>query len=381
MTDQAEEKRNLGRRFLAALLLVTAALFLYMIRAFLVPILLAAVFSTLLYPLYRRLTRAFGGRSTLAALLCLLIFLVGLLVPLYAVAGLVVREGVAFYQAGEWRTWIESDSPRFLRELQAQPFWSELGLDRINLAELGRNTADNAGEVAANVLNNASRGTLRALINIFITLFAMFYFFVDGESITRRLRYLSPLSDEHDSAIIQRFASVARASIRGTVVICLIQGVLGALTLWIFGVPNALLWGAVMLVLAFVPLIGVKLVLVPAGIFQIATGNVGQGIAILVVSFVVILNVDNLLRPRLVGKDAGMHDLMIFVSTLGGFALFGATGFIVGPVIAAFLMALLEIYSREYLAEEKRERPVMPVVLDETLVGGRRASSPLPPAP
>jgi predicted PurR-regulated permease PerM len=379
MTDNVE-KRNLGRRFLAALLLVTGALFLYMIRAFLVPILLAAVFATLLYPLYRYLTRALRGRETIAALLCLVVFLVGLLVPLYAVAGLVVREAVTFYQAGEWRTWIERDSPRFMRELQAQPFWSDLGFDRINLAELGRNAADSAGAVAANLLNNASRGTLRALINIFITLFAMFYFFVDGQAITRRLRYLSPLSEEHDTAIIQRFASVARATIRGTVVICLIQGVLGALTLWLFGVPNPLLWGAVMLVLAFVPLIGVKLVLVPAGIYQIATGNVGQGLAILIVSFVVILNVDNLLRPRLVGKDAGMHDLMIFFSTLGGFALFGATGFIVGPVIAAFLMALLEIYSREYLVEEKRERPKMPVVV-EPVPGSGLVNLPAPPAP
>lgn len=378
MTDRVEEKRNLGRRFLAALLLVTAALFLYMIRAFLVPILLAAVFATLLTPLYRRLTRALRGRETIAALLCLLVFLVGLLVPLYVVVGLVVREGVAFYQAGEWRNWIERDSPRFMSELQAQPFWGELGFDRINLTELGRNAADSAGQFAANLASNASRGTLRAVINIFITLFAMFYFFVDGESITRRLRYLSPLSEEHDAAIIQRFASVARATIRGTVVICVIQGVLGVLTLWIFGVPNALLWGAVMLVLAFVPLIGVKLVLLPAGFYQIATGSVGQGIGILIVSFVVILNVDNLLRPRLVGKDAGMHDLMIFVSTLGGFALFGATGFIVGPVIAAFLMALLEIYSREYLVEEKRERLVVPAT---AAAPGGLASSGRPPAP
>jgi predicted PurR-regulated permease PerM len=360
MTDQDQQTRSLGRRFLGALLLVTGALFLYMIRAFLVPVLLAAVFATLLFPLYRRLEGWLRGRSTIAAILCLVIFLVGLIAPLYGVVGLVVREAVNFYQAGEWRAWVAGETPAFLVQLQAKPLWQDLFLDRVDWQATIRSFGENAGDLAGRLLDKTSRGTLHLVISLFITLFAMFYFFVDGAAIVRRLSYLSPLSAESDAAIGRRFASIARATVRGTVVICLIQGLLGVLTLWIFGVPKPLLWGAVMLVLAFVPLIGVKLVLLPAGLFQIATGNLWQGVGILVVSFVVILNVDNLLRPRLVGKDAGMHDLLIFLSTLGGFSLFGATGFIVGPVIAAFLLSLLDIYGQEYLTAARVEPPASP---------------------
>jgi predicted PurR-regulated permease PerM len=163
-----------------------------------------------------------------------------------------------------------------------------------------------------------------------------------------RARRLSPLGEGNLEAIAKRFAAVARATVRGTLVIGLVQGSLGALTLWIFGVPSPLLWGVVMVLFSVVPLIGAKIVLVPAMVFKLATGHPWQALGIALVTFVVILNVDNLLRPRLVGQGAKMHDLMVFFSTLGGLATFGVAGFIIGPVVAAFLLALLEIYESEF---------------------------------
>jgi predicted PurR-regulated permease PerM len=181
-----------------------------------------------------------------------------------------------------------------------------------------------------------------------MTLFIMFYFFMDGPALLQRIKYLSPLHEEYENAIVSRFISISRATIKGTLLIGLLQGGLGALTLWICGVDSPVLWGVVMVILSIIPMVGAWMVMHPAAIIQVMTGHIWQGIAIFLITILVISNVDNILRPRLVGQDAGMHDLMIFFSTLGGISLFGAMGFIVGPVVAAFFLTILDIYSTEF---------------------------------
>ena len=126
------------------------------------------------------------------------------------------------------------------------------------------------------------------------------------------------------------------------------QGTFGGLTLAVFGVGHAILWGVVMVILSVIPVVGAWLVLYPAALIQILLGHTWQGVGIFLVTTIVISNIDTLLRPRVVGREAGMHDLMIFFSTLGGIAVFGIMGFIIGPVIAVFFMTLLDIYSIEF---------------------------------
>jgi predicted PurR-regulated permease PerM len=200
----------------------------------------------------------------------------------------------------------------------------------------------------ATVVNRTSRGTLEFVVLLFITLFTLFYFFRDGPRMVRKLRSLVPLDREYKNALIGRFTSVARATVKGTLLIALVQGTLSGLTLWIFGVGSPFLWGVVATLFSIIPLVGAWLVLYPAAAIQAIQGNYWQAIGIAVVTIVVIVNVDNLLRPRLVGQETGMHDLMVFFSTLGGIGLFGATGFILGPMVAALFLALLDIYSREF---------------------------------
>jgi predicted PurR-regulated permease PerM len=342
-----------GRRFLTVVLLLTAALFLYMTRPFHLPIVLAAVLTTLFYPLYRRLLRRFRGRRGLASLVCCLAFILGLLLPLYVVGTLVVRQAVELYQSVEHdvEAMLQGRTPEFLLRLQSQPWYGRLGLDRIDWPATARAVARSGGSFVAGIVSRTSRGTVEAVVAILITVFTLFYFLIDGRRLMLYFRSLSPLSDAQNLALIERFASVSRATVRGTFLICTIQATLGTLALWIFGVPNALFWGVVMLVLAFIPMVGTAFVLLPAAAYQILTGHLWQGIGILVVSFGVVFTIDNLLRPRLVGRDAGMHDLLIFFSTLGGLATFGAMGFIVGPIIASFFVALLDMYAREYAHE------------------------------
>jgi predicted PurR-regulated permease PerM len=373
MTDKV-----LTRSFFIAILLGSTVLFFRMVQPFFVPILLAAVFATLFYPLYELFLRLCGGRRSAAALICCLVLFLGLILPLYGVAYLVAREAVGFYHTAQ--TWIsallQSDQADPLAWLRSLPLVRQLQLDRLNWRAGLQEIATQAGPLAASVLNATSRGTLQVLLILFTTLFTLFYFFRDGKDLLRRLRFLIPLDREHKVAIASRFTAVARATVRGTLLIAVIQGSLSGLTLWIFGVGSPFLWGVVVTLLAIIPMAGSWPVLLPAAFIQIATGHVWQGVGILAVSLVVIFNVDNLLRPRLVGQETGMHDLMVFFSTLGGIGLFGITGFIIGPMVAALFLSLLDIYSAEFADDLDG---TLPVSARPFLRGGNR--EPRPEAP
>jgi len=345
------EQTRLTRFFFLGLLIATAFLFFRMVQSFFVPVILAAVFATLFYPLFEAFVRVFRGRRSVAAFFCCAVLLLGLILPLLGVANLVAGEAVGFYHSAqaklaEMQRMGQPDPLAWARNL---PLVRQFQLDRLDWREGLQNLAGQAGPIVATVINKTSRGTLQIIVLLFTTLFTMFYFFRDGRRLLSRLRFLVPLDRAHKTAIASRFTSVARATVKGTLLIAVAQGTLSGLTLWAFGVGSPFLWGVVATFLSIIPLVGAWLVLYPAACFQMATGHLWQGIGILIVTVVVIVNVDNLLRPRLVGQEAGMHDLMVFFSTLGGIGMFGATGFIIGPMIAALFLSLLDIYSAEYV--------------------------------
>jgi predicted PurR-regulated permease PerM len=176
----------------------------------------------------------------------------------------------------------------------------------------------------------------------------MFYFFRDGEKIVERIKYLSPLDERYEDQILNRFLSVSRATIKGTLVLAIIKGTMGGITFWIFGVTSPILWGVIMVLLSIIPLVGAWLVMYPAGIILILTGDVWQGIAIILIAAIPIGNIDNILMPKLVGRDTGMHELLVFISTLGGLSVFGIMGFLIGPIIAAMFVTILDVYSVEF---------------------------------
>lgn len=342
--------KNLSRYFFIAVLIGTTIVFFRMIQAFLIPILLAAVFATLFYPLYEAFVRVFRGRRNLAAFFSCFVLLLGLIVPLYLVADMVVREAIDLYQTAGQQIpdLLKKGEEGPLARLRAIPFLRNLRLDQVDWTATVKDAVTSAGSFVATLINKTSRGTLQVLVTLFTTLFTMFYFFRDGKNLLRRLRRLIPLDREYKNAIATRFASVARATVKGTMAIALVQGTLSGLTLWIFGVGSPFLWGVVATLLSIIPLVGAWLVLYPAAFIQIATGHLWQGIGIIIVTVLVIVNVDNLLRPRLVGQETGMHDLMVFFSTLGGIGMFGPTGFIIGPMVAALFLSVLDIYSAEF---------------------------------
>ena len=325
---------------LLLILLAAAVAFFEMIKAFLVPIILAAVFAGLFFPFYSLLLKRTHGRKSLSALVCCAVLSLGLLLPVYAVVNLGTREAVRLYQSAE------SNGNRFSAEdiqakMQKYPLIRTLPMTFEHLTK-------RAADALANAINAASRETLGLIATLSIAFFTMFYFFRDGPLLLEKLKYYSPLADDHEDELIRRFVSVSRATLKGTLLIALIKGVLGGLTFWAFGIQAPVLWGAVMVFLSVLPIVGPWLVMYPAALILIVGGHVPQGVAIFLIATLVVSLIDNWLEPIVIGRDSGMHELLVFFSILGGIGLFGVMGFVVGPVIAASFVTLLEIYGKEF---------------------------------
>lgn len=347
--------------FLLALLLGTGIVLFEMTKLFLVPVVLAATFAGLFYPLYTTLLRWTRGREGLSALTCCILLLFVLLVPVYIVTDLVLQESLHIYKsAGRWTTTFLNgkEGVNLYEKLNQFELVRDLELSQLDWQQSLQEALKTVAGWATSLINTTSRGTLQLVANFFIMLFTMFYFFRDGPLLLRRLHQLSPLEPRYERGLIDRFVSVSRATIKGTLFIGLIQGTLGGLTLWSFGFSSPALWGVVMVILSIIPLVGTWMILYPAGLFEILSGNLWSGIAIMLITALIISSVDNILRPYLVGRDTGMHDLLVFFSTLGGLSVFGMMGFIIGPVLAALFVAILEFYSLSQTAEATGQEPL-----------------------
>jgi predicted PurR-regulated permease PerM len=197
-------------------------------------------------------------------------------------------------------------------------------------------------------LSSTTRGTVTFVLHFFILLYAMFFFLVDGPGLRDAILDHLPLSDDEKRQMQDRFMSVTRATVRGTIVIGVIQGAMSGVAFWVAGIPHALFWTVVMVVMSILPVVGGALVWVPACVILVATGNVMAGVLLAAYCSLVVGSVDNVLRPRLVGQDTRMHDLVILFSTLGGIITFGPVGFIAGPILAGFFITSWSIFSIAY---------------------------------
>lgn len=336
--------------FLLLLLSGVAVVVFNMVKVFLVPVVLAAVFAGIFYPFFAWLLVRTGQRENLSALICCILLLAGLLAPVYLIANLVAREASGYYQILE--DWLvplmQQDSSQLQAELEKMRWYQALEYFHIDWQETLLSSAKNAGGAMAEVINRTTGGTVQLLTNLVVTFFTMFFFFRDGERLVARLKYLSPLDERYESALLNRFVAVSRATVKGTLFIGLTQGVLGGLVLWAFGFPAPILWSMVMVVASILPLLGAGMVLYPAALFSLVTGDYATGIAIIAITAVVISSIDNVMRPWLVGRETGLHDLIIFFSTLGGIGMFGVMGFLLGPILAALFLTILDFYAIEF---------------------------------
>jgi predicted PurR-regulated permease PerM len=350
METKVNTQEGFRKGFVLTLTLAYTVAFLAMLSGFFEALLLAAIFSGLTYPLYRWLLQRLGGRRTPASLLTLVTTLFVVLIPLIFLLALVAEQAIGV--AHEASPWIEQQLAQSEAEATSLPDWFPFA-DRLEpyrdeiMAKLGE-FASASGSFLAGNLARLSEGTFVFFFQLFIMLYAMFFFLTDGPALMKHIMSYAPLSRADRQKMIDVALSVSRATIKGALLIGVIQGTLAGIGFAVVGIEAAVFWGAIMAVLSILPGIGAPLVWVPAVIYLFMSGQIVAGIGLLVWSGGVVGSIDNFLRPVLVGRDTKMPDLLILLSTLGGIALFGASGLVLGPILAALFLTVLAIYSKVF---------------------------------
>ena len=343
--------------FLAIVFAVTAA-FIWLTLPFFGAILWGLVAAILFWPVHHRTERMLGGRRNLAASLSLILILAVVILPSLAIASSLVAEAATIYER------IRSgqiDLGRIAENFRTQlPPWVHDALNEADLTDL-RSIQDTLGTSISTGLQQIAsqalwvgQGALSFLASLGIMLYLTFFLLRDGRQLGLAIARAVPLRAELRDELVRNFIVVVRATMKGSVVIAIIQGFLGGMIFWFLGIEGAILWGLLMGFFSLVPAIGTGIVWVPVSIYLFVTGAIWQGAVLVGCGVFIIGLIDNLLRPILVGHDTRMPDFVVLISTLAGINLFGLSGFIIGPVIAALFIAVWK------LVGELRERGAPP---------------------
>jgi predicted PurR-regulated permease PerM len=351
---------HVERAFFIALLLVVSLAFFWLIRGFVQPIFWAVALGIVVYPLHARLSSRLRGRESLAAGLSVLAVVVVVILPLIGIGAAVATEGSALYQrleggglsVGSVFSRVQENVPRVGGIIE------RLGVDPARLEEQLQSAAVTVSRFIAQSAVAIGQGTLRGTVFFFLMLYLLFFFLRDGPRMLDGLVRALPLGDQRERHLLGRFAEVSRATVKGTLVVGIVQGAVGGTAFAVLGISAPVLWGVVMALLSILPAVGTALVWLPAAIFLLFNDQVFGGIALIVVGVLVIGSVDNVLRPILVGRDTRMADYLILLSTLGGLAGFGLAGIIIGPIIAAFFLSVWHMAEQEFSAPA--EQPADP---------------------
>jgi len=338
--------------FFGLLTAITFA-FLYIIGPFFLAIFWAAVIASIFYPFYIKL-KNYLKHENISALITLLLVFIIIVIPISLFSSLLIKESFDLYNT------IDNKKVEIVDSIQQSINWAKDSYLTKNLNIDEKMLVDKFSEATKTItafifirIKNLTQNSLMFVAMFLIMLYTLFYFLRDGQKMLEKLMYLSPLGDKNEKLLYKKFTSTARAAIKGTLLVGVIQGVLGGIIFLITGLQGALIWAMIMIVAASIPGIGSALIWLPAGIIMLVVGNIWQGLVIIIFGATVISTIDNLLRPVLIGKDTQMHPLLILFSTLGGILLFGISGFVIGPIVTALLLSLWEMYAHHYRSELK----------------------------
>jgi predicted PurR-regulated permease PerM len=376
MTIAPERAEAFEDRVFLYLVIGVSLAFLWILRPYAGAILWGTVLAIVFAPLNRHLRERMRQRRSIAAATTLLLIVVLVLFPVALIVESLISEGTAVYrriQLGEF------DVAAWFRQLYAMlPDWAVDLLNRFGFTNLetlqtrlSGFLARGAQLIAAKALT-IGQNTFQFVIALFVMLYLLFFLLRDGDVLSRRIRDAVPLHSDRQRRLAGRFTTVIRATIKGNLVVALVQGGLTGLILWILGVGAPVLLGVLSVFLSLLPAVGAAIVWVPIAIYLFAVGEVWRSLVLVIFCALVIGSVDNILRPIMVGKDTKLPDYLVLISTLGGLAVFGANGFVIGPVIAALFVAVWEIFAAS--------RPVSPA---DTVTLSEPAAVPLsePTAP
>jgi len=339
------------RFFLLMLVLVTFAFWL-VLEPFWGCIFWACAITVIFYPVQRVLLHKLGDKPNTAALITLLLCVMVVVIPVLAVSAAFIQEGALFYdkiQRGELNPAGFIDTIR-----QAFPVATDLlakaGIETTDLRERLSNGAVEASRFLAKEALAIGQNTFGFMLNLCLMLYLAFFLLREGHRLVELMIKALPLGDERERLLFAKFAEVTRATVKGNLVVAVVQGALGGFIFWLLGLPAPLLWGVVMAFLSLLPAVGAALVWLPVSLYLYATGDWLIATVLILYGALVIGLADNILRPLLVGRDTKLPDYLVLFSTLGGLSLLGINGFVLGPMIAALFLAFWQIFMEEFNA-------------------------------
>jgi predicted PurR-regulated permease PerM len=324
--------------FFAAFFAIVAILALIVLWPFLNFIVLAGILTYALFPIYNFL-HARLGRPSVAAALAVIVTLLLMVLPTVFLIGKLVQQVSGAYTSLRMQN-VERITD-YLDKISGQRFQPMLDsvLERLRSGVLA---------VAPNVLGSIGE----SLVGLFVMFFVMYYGFREGRTFVQRIRQLLPLEPSLKESLFYEIRTISQAVLYGQVMTALVQGAIGAIGLLIFGVPNWLFWGAIMVLTSFIPMIGTPVVWVPAALSLILGGSTARGVGLLIFGAVLVMNIDNFLRPRLMSGRTQIHPVLILIGVMGGLKVFGFVGLLVGPLILALLVAFIKFYEHAYLPSD-----------------------------
>ena len=336
-------QKSIQFKSLTVLLVLVTVAFIWILLPFYGAVFWAVILGILFAPMQRRLQARFGWQRNLTSLCTLSVCLVIAILPVIIISVLLVQEGAMVYKNIESG---ELDVAAYLAQFKHSlpPYFQHL-LDRFGMGELNGlrekivKSAMQGSQVLASQAFSFGQGTFEFVVSFFIMLYLLFFFLRDGPELARKIRTAVPLEESHKRRLQLKFNRVVRATVKGNLVVAVTQGALGGAIFWFLDIPSALLWAVLMAFLSLLPAVGAGIVWAPVAVYFLLSNMIWQGVVLGLFGIFVIGLVDNVLRPILVGKDTRMPDYLILISTLGGLAVFGLNGFVIGPLIAALFMS------------------------------------------
>lgn len=334
------------------LLIIVTLLFLWMISPLFDAIIWAGVLAWFFYPLFTFIKKHFVPNKHLASVCTIFLIILIVLIPLAGISTVITHQTITLYHSTEKEVGRIIDQIHKTLENYSNysivKLFDDLGID---IRSQVTKSLQLISQFITQQIGNFTKGTIRVFLMFLIAIYTLYYFFQDGEKILKLFLRISPLNNKSDELIYKKLTSTLRATFKGSILVSLIQGVIAGIIFWIAGVSAPLFWALIMVVLAILPAVGPGLLSLPAGIILLFMGNIWQGIFMLVFGVGFVSIIDNILRPYFVGRDTQIHPLLIFFSIIGGLLIFGATGFIIGPVVISILIALWSMYENQYKKE------------------------------
>lgn len=357
MAHQPHRTEDLQQASFLIILAGVSLLMLVIVWPFAQPLLWAALAAIMFQPLYRHVLRRLRGRRNPAASLSLLIIFILVLVPAGWITSMVIQQAIVLVTTlqqqpinlAAWFDTIYTALPEVARDAVDRSGWADIRMVQTRLQEL---LSESAGLIATQAVSIGS-GALGFFLSFGVALYVMFFLLRDGERIGRTVISAIPVERSITDRLAERFLGIVRATIKGTGVVALVQGALGWITMTIAGVPSALLLGVVMAIFSLIPVIGTVIVWAPVGLWLLFSGSVWQGLFVLASGSIVISSADNVLRPILVGRDTGIPDWIILITTLGGISLVGFSGIVLGPLVAGLFLASWSILREQRDEDEE----------------------------